>query len=218
MSANRQSNMASIKAKLDLEEQLKKQQAVQGSPLAPEDSQHQKQLIQNDLASTIEINRLKRAKNAATTKDVKDKLQVEIDDAILRRDEAQARRKAEAETIAASKKAADATQKVINDANAYVDGVKARGERVISGSASWLETKSIPGSIWLPITILILFFFLLLPVNGKTRFTWLFESIIGQAKIAGSGGTGGGAVSDFGEPSSNGAAPIRTFTGPGTQF
>ena len=53
-----------------------------------------------------------------------------------------------------------------------------------------------PGSIWLPIAILLIFFFLLLPVNGYTRMQWLFLALTGQAQIqtGGSGGGGGGAV------------------------
>ena len=48
-----------------------------------------------------------------------------------------------------------------------------------------------PGSIWLPIAVLLIFFFLLLPVNGYTRMQWLFLALTGQAQIQ-TGGSGGG--------------------------
>ena len=53
-----------------------------------------------------------------------------------------------------------------------------------------------PGSIWLPLAVLLIFFFLLLPVNGYTRMQWLFLALTGQATIqaGGLGGGGGGTV------------------------
>ena len=205
MSTKRQANMASIKANIDIDET----QDQNASNIATQDDAHKANLVRGELATTLEINRLKKAKAQATTKDVKDKLQQEIDDAIIRRDEEIARKKAAAETITHATKTADAATKIVNDANAQIDAVRARGEQFVSGSASWLEQQSVPGSIWLPITVLLLFFFLLLPVNGKTRFAWLFQAIIGQSKIAGSGGTGGGSVGEF-----NSVSPVKTFTGP----
>lgn len=60
---------------------------------------------------------------------------------------------------------------------------------------------SVPGSIWLPLVILLIFFFLLLPVNGQTRAQWLFLALTGQAHIdtggSGAGGTGFTGVSNL---------------------
>jgi len=214
MSVKRQAQMASIKAKLELEEKLKQQ--AQNDPelsnLAPEDRLHAEELKKGDLATTLEINRLKRAKAAATTKDIKDKFQAEIDEAILRRDEEKARQKEQAETIKHATGVVDVGTKIYNDAKNQVDGVVERGQAAVAGGASWLETKSIPGSIWLPITTLMIFFFFLLPINGKTRAEWLFEAIVGQSSIK-NPNYGGGSVGDFGEGMP--PVPIRTFTAPG---
>lgn len=62
---------------------------------------------------------------------------------------------------------------------------------------------AIPGSIWLPVAILLIFFFLLLPINGYTRMQWLWLALIGQAQIT-SGGSGGGG---------NGNSVERQYTG-----
>jgi Fe2+ transport system protein B len=55
---------------------------------------------------------------------------------------------------------------------------------------------AVPGSIWLPIAILLIFFFLLLPVNGQTRAQWLFLSLTGQAHVD-TGGNGAGGAGGF---------------------
>ncbi len=41
-----------------------------------------------------------------------------------------------------------------------------------------------PGNIFLPVSILLFFFFLILPVNGHTRASWLFLALTGNAHIA----------------------------------
>jgi hypothetical protein len=41
-----------------------------------------------------------------------------------------------------------------------------------------------PGDIFLPISILLVFFLLILPVNGHTRASWLFLALTGNAHIA----------------------------------
>lgn len=43
-----------------------------------------------------------------------------------------------------------------------------------------------PGTIFLPVSILLIFFFVLLPVNGHTRMEWLWLAMIGHARIKGS--------------------------------
>lgn len=73
----------------------------------------------------------------------------------------------------------------------------------------WKATQShlgtIPtyGSIFLPLSVLLIFFFLLLPVNGHTRAVWLWLTLTGQAEItpaigaASSGDFGGGSEGTF---------------------
>lgn len=53
----------------------------------------------------------------------------------------------------------------------------------------WQNTKvrigdiPTPGSIMLPLAILLLGFFILIPVNGHSRFVWLWLALSGNAKI-----------------------------------
>ena len=48
------------------------------------------------------------------------------------------------------------------------------------------------GSIMLPLSVLLVFFFLLLPVNGHTRAMWLWLTLTGHAEIAPIGGSASG--------------------------
>ncbi|SRR5258708_10375073 len=54
-------------------------------------------------------------------------------------------------------------------------------------SSGWDQLGAIatPGSIWLPVTILLVFFFVVFPVNGHSRFEWWFMAMTGQAEITG---------------------------------
>lgn len=63
---------------------------------------------------------------------------------------------------------------------------------VTSGAGAKLEALPQPGSIALPLTILLTFFFLLLPVNGHTRAVWLWLALTGNADVNNGGGGGGG--------------------------
>lgn len=67
---------------------------------------------------------------------------------------------------------------VMNTSDKVVDTVK-NGWDTIGHVAT-------PGSILLPISILAIFFFIIFPVNGNTRFQWLYLAMTGQAVIAGS--------------------------------
>jgi hypothetical protein len=55
--------------------------------------------------------------------------------------------------------------------------------RVTKKGTDRLETVSIPGGVWLPFSILMLLFIVLLPVNGHTRLGWLWKTITGNARI-----------------------------------
>lgn len=59
------------------------------------------------------------------------------------------------------------------------------------GTQVQLENIPTPGSLLLPFVILMVFFFLLLPVNGHTRFIWLWLVLTGQAEISATSGGGG---------------------------
>lgn len=51
------------------------------------------------------------------------------------------------------------------------------------GTRIKLERLPAPGSILLPLIVLLLFFFLLIPVNGNTRLAWLWLVLTGNAEI-----------------------------------
>lgn len=53
------------------------------------------------------------------------------------------------------------------------------------GTQVQLENIPTPGSLLFPFIVLMIFFFLLLPVNGHTRFVWLWLVLTGQAEISG---------------------------------
>jgi len=72
----------------------------------------------------------------------------------------------------------------------------------ISGKANEFAVRS-PSAFFSTGSVLMIFFFLLLPVNGHTRAEWLWLTLTGQGHIEG-GGTGGGS-------------PVRT-AGPSKQF
>lgn len=95
--------------------------------------------------------------------------------------------------------------------------------RIVKGTGVKLAALPTPGSIVLPLVVLAIFFLLLLPVNGQTRFMWLWLTITGNAHITqGSGasdqkgtGTAGGPTDTLGTPGT-GTAPPVTPPGGGT--
>jgi hypothetical protein len=110
------------------------------------------------------------------------------------------------------KKGATATGHAINTATTAFgqaqDQAFKTAEKVrdtAGGAWDWVGRIAIPGSIWLPIAVLLIFFFLLLPVNGHTRAEWLWLTLTGQAHIEGGGTGGGGTVRT--------AGPTKQFTG-----
>ncbi len=71
----------------------------------------------------------------------------------------------------------NAHDQIIGTSNKVTDATKS-----LWGSIGSVTT---PGSIWLPITILMLFYFIVFPVNGHPRIEWLFLAMTGQAQIQG---------------------------------
>lgn len=69
----------------------------------------------------------------------------------------------------------------------------ARG--IIRNAGVRLENIPTPGSIALPLILLLVFFFFLVPVNGHTRFTWLWLVISGDASTAIGGNVSSGVES-----------------------
>jgi len=65
---------------------------------------------------------------------------------------------------------------------------------IVKGTGVQIERLPTPGSLVLPLVILLVFFFLLLPVNGHTRFVWIWLTLIGNAEIGDSGFAGNSNV------------------------
>lgn len=85
------------------------------------------------------------------------------------------------------------------DSAATVSGtIRATAGRVTTAIGS----VPIPGDLLLPLSILLLFFFVLIAVNGHTRLMWLWLTLTGNASLT----TGAGA--SFGTPS-----PIAPVSG-----
>jgi hypothetical protein len=86
------------------------------------------------------------------------------------------------------------------------DIIKAQALRV----GSVIGGVPIPGDILLPLSILLLFFFVLIAVNGHTRLMWLWLTLTGNASLA----TGSGTVT-----TPSGLTPAQvpsSITQPGT--
>ena len=67
------------------------------------------------------------------------------------------------------------------------DQLQASASRIhafFSDAWSSLNRVPIPGDIFVPISILLFFWLLILPVNGHTRASWLFLALTGNAHIA----------------------------------
>lgn len=93
---------------------------------------------------------------------------------------------------------------------------------ILRGTGLTLASLPTPGDLILPLGILLVFFFLLLPVNGHTRLVWIWLVLTGNAEIQQQSGStsssstnngannfGGGAGGSF-APSSTGSSPINS--------
>lgn len=225
MSDIRETNMAKISASVE-EDALLEQEAEQDeelNSLSPKERIEAERLKQAELKTQMAINRLEEAKQKATSDAVKAKLQEEIVATRQRKAEIEEARKTQlkeaAKTTTTVKTASDLVgtgAKIASDVRGSVNDTTSKVRETVGNVAGTLETVSTPGTIFLPVTILLIFFFLLLPVNGYTRAQWLWMSLTGSAKINAlangeegvgqSTGQGGG-----GEPTT--PTRIYTFTG-----
>lgn len=57
-------------------------------------------------------------------------------------------------------------------------------KNIVHGANVRLGSIPTPGGITLPLVILLIFFFLLIPVNGHTRLTWLWLALSNNAAIS----------------------------------
>lgn len=91
---------------------------------------------------------------------------------------------------------------------------------IVRGTGVRLAGIPTPGGITLPLVILLVFFFMLVPVNGHTRMTWLWLVLSGNAMISGGtlGESGGAAAAPTSGDSVGGAAGPITVPGLGPAF
>lgn len=190
MSNARDVNMAKIAANVEDEAILTQEAEADDeldSRMSTEDKINAERLKQAELKTQMHINRLEKAKEKATSDAVKAKIQQEIDETKQRKEEEDARRKAELKTIKTANTIAQTSAQVGSSVSQAASKTVDRVQDTIGNVKGTLETISTPGSIFLPIAVLIIFFFLLLPVNGHTRAQWLWMSLIGDAQVAPSG-------------------------------
>lgn len=182
----------------------------------------EQRLLQAKLKTESDIQRLEEAKRKASSQKVKDDIAAEV--ALIKSEKLKAEQE-EKEQLENSTPTDVAKDKVADAFNAGKKKVKKQVDRVSQvGKEAWdgLGNVATPGSIFLPVSVLIIFFLLLLPVNGHTRIEWLWLALTGNAHIdiggsADFGNTpqqsvqGGGA--DFGT-----SLPVSRFTGPSEVF
>ncbi len=179
-------------------------------------------LIQAKLKTEADIQRLEEAKRKASSQTVRDDIAAEV--ALIKSE----RLKAEEEERQAEENITpgEFVKDKFGEARTTVEDATNRA--IGLGKEAWdgLGNVATPGSIFLPVSILIVFFLLILPVNGHTRIEWLWLALTGGAKIDPGAGAdfgstpstpGGGA--DFGStPAAVNTGLITRFTGPSEVF
>jgi Fe2+ transport system protein B len=186
------------------------------SRLSTSEKIEQEKLKHLQLKTAREIERLERAKEKAKSDAVKQKLQAEIEAAKARKEAEEKARREQSETAKTIGTVAAVGSQVGSSFSQAASNTVDRVQQTVDNVAGTLETISTPGSIFLPIAILLIFFFLILPVNGFTRAQWLWMSLIGDAQITpgGASPTSGGSGEGGDEESVPSiAAGYREFSG-----
>lgn len=186
----------------------------------------EQRVLQAKIKTEADLQRLEEAKRRATSQAAKEKLEEEAE--LIKREKAKAEeeKKQEQEAITSAEQARTKIKAAIDDTKGRVDATVNRVGEVSRDAWDSLGNVARPGSIFLPVSLLLVFFFLLIPVNGHTRIEWLWLALTGQAHLTGesTGGSATGGSSDFGGPaggSSDFGTPAvyvvstsPTFTGP----
>ncbi len=182
-----------------------------------QDLLEEQRLVQARLKTEADIQRLEEAKRKATSQTVKDDLAAEV--ALIKSERLKAEEEEEETTPS------DLVKSKLGEAKSTIEDATNRA--IGLGKEGWngLGNVATPGSIFLPVSVLIVFFLLLLPVNGHTRIEWLWLALTGNAQIdqgAGAdfntGSTGGEGSANFGTTSAPVNASRVLFTGPSEVF
>lgn len=75
------------------------------------------------------------------------------------------------------------TEKQRSAVEERTDAAALRLRQVVNYGKFRLEGLSMPGGLFLPITLLFVFFLALLPIGGHTRLGWLWEVMTGNAAL-----------------------------------
>lgn len=232
MSEARAANMGKIQAIIDghaftinnpdvIDEDIALDEAA--SVQSNQDLLEEQRLLQAKVKTEADIQRLEEAKRQASSRAVKEQLEAEARLIKSERLKEEDRQKEEEAAALSAQQAKEKFTTAIE--NAKSDAEKTVGRVVDTGKSLWgsLASVATPGSIFLPIAVLIIFYLLLLPVNGHTRIEWLWLTLTGNARLTGESEAltaasnnsqtvqGGGA--DFGTSIST-----TSFTGPGGGF
>ena len=127
--------------------------------------------------------------------------------------EADRQREEESEAVYKARQALEGVQDTVASGREVV-----RNNALRVGNA--IGSIPIPGDLIVPLAILLLFFFALIPIGGHTRLMWLWLTLTGNAQISGAG-TGTAAPVIAGttpaslptEPFPSGLSPLPGFAG-----
>ena len=185
----------------------------------------EQRLAQARLKTEADIQRLEEAKRKASSQAVREELENEAKLIRLERLRAEEEEKERQEQMTPEQLAQERVRSVVTGVQKQVDHTVKRVTEVGKDAVDGLARVSTPGSIFLPVSVLVVFFLLLLPVNGRTRFEWLWLTLTGNAQLTGAV-QGGGA--DFGNTTAQGGGAdfgttsfvttTRIFTGPSEVF
>lgn len=183
MSSKRNAAMAAMQASIDThaagQDPLVINEDIELDEAAGVQSQKEQVQAQTQAEDKTEadIERMEAAKDKASSEAVKEKMDEEID-------RGKKKKKKKEEEPPPPVSILTPIGKVNDQAWKTIDRVR----DVASEGWHTLGRVSTPGTIFLPVAILLIFFFLLLPINGYTRAQWLWLALTGDAHISPSGG------------------------------
>ena len=135
---------------------------------------------QSKIKTEAEVLKYEQAKRKVTSSAAKNALDEEID--TIRAEKLRADQ--ERAQLTAREKA---VQGITGYAGKQYERIDQGVNRVVdTGKGIWDDLSRIatPGSIFLPVSILLVFWLLLLPVNGHTRIEWLWLALTGNAHLS----------------------------------
>lgn len=82
---------------------------------------------------------------------------------------------------------------------------------------AWIERAPQPGSILFPLILVLILFFILIPVNGHTRLVWIWLTLTGNASFSGTSAPSVQPTQNTSSPVSHGSSqPVAQTPGAAT--